>query len=459
MKRRAADIEQPPPGMLNAPTAQHGSIQIWEVNEENMETLRKRGGTWGNAEPRIFKRQKTANNSEEVGQQKSSTEAPPAEASSFYSIPTAHQNVNVSGGDRSQDPAIASNPNEAQEHISPVLDLKKLAKFLMRPGRGVDKSQGQFVTLIDGSFLHIQNVIQDHRGIWHFQGHRFVRQETPELLIPPYKHEVVRLIDMNSNQLVYTISEDDVSDQCSIVFTNLPYAKLNFTKDVAMENVEDAPIFFCRYDSANLNLSSENRSKPENPTTGLIKRIRGGPSPQSLVVVTVHSQKIEVQIPDRQLREQWRGEGRYAADTSRTDSTGHRQYTFADVFCSAGGVTLGALNAGMEVKYGLDHSEHATATYAKNFEGDCKHLLKGCVHDFVSMVYGEEGSDFFVVDFQHISPPCQPFVPVNRPKKDNPEMNAKLEEKRRPQLDAFKEFPNLIAIGKPRFVTMEESME
>ncbi|CAD0084876.1 unnamed protein product [Aureobasidium vineae] len=54
----------------------------------------------------------------------------------------------------------------------------------------------------------------------------------------------------------------------------------------------------------------------------------------------------------------------HISDTS-TDSA----YTFGDFFCGAGGVSVGAREAGFNIVYGVDHDRDACATYRKNFPG------------------------------------------------------------------------------------------
>ncbi|KAH0405003.1 S-adenosyl-L-methionine-dependent methyltransferase, partial [Aureobasidium melanogenum] len=50
---------------------------------------------------------------------------------------------------------------------------------------------------------------------------------------------------------------------------------------------------------------------------------------------------------------------------SDTDST----FTFADFYCGAGGVSVGARQAGFKIVYGVDHDEDACSTYRLNFPG------------------------------------------------------------------------------------------
>lgn len=55
-------------------------------------------------------------------------------------------------------------------------------------------------------------------------------------------------------------------------------------------------------------------------------------------------------------------------NNTRISDTGSA-YTFADFYCGAGGVSVGARKAGFKVVYAVDHDKHACATYRLNFPG------------------------------------------------------------------------------------------
>jgi DNA (cytosine-5)-methyltransferase 1 len=83
------------------------------------------------------------------------------------------------------------------------------------------------------------------------------------------------------------------------------------------------------------------------------------------------------------------------------------RYTFADVFCGAGGASQGALQAGLHVCWGLDNDEEALNAYYLNHPG----TLPFCrnAHHFPPL--GFKNSDLRV-DVLHLSPPCCYWSPA-----------------------------------------------
>jgi DNA (cytosine-5)-methyltransferase 1 len=80
------------------------------------------------------------------------------------------------------------------------------------------------------------------------------------------------------------------------------------------------------------------------------------------------------------------------------------RYTFADVFCGAGGASRGADNAGLQLVWALDKDEHAIQAYRRNFKGP--KALHRDAHSFPKDEIERKDS---MVDFIHFSNPCQPF--------------------------------------------------
>lgn len=83
------------------------------------------------------------------------------------------------------------------------------------------------------------------------------------------------------------------------------------------------------------------------------------------------------------------------------------RYTFADVFCGAGGATQGAVQAGLHVQWGLDIDKDALTAYSLNHSG----ALPFCqnAHDFPPAGLTEAD---LRVDVLHLSPPCCYFSPA-----------------------------------------------
>ena len=117
----------------------------------------------------------------------------------------------------------------------------------------------------------------------------------------------------------------------------------------------------------------------------------------------------------------------------------YRRYTFGDCFCGAGGMSRGAVNAGLRITWGFDFSLPACKSYQLNFFG--------------TPIYHVSANEFsnckrdFKVDICHLSPPCQFFSPLHTSIGKNDELNTA-------SLFAIEA---LLKKTKPRVVTLEET--
>jgi DNA (cytosine-5)-methyltransferase 1 len=83
------------------------------------------------------------------------------------------------------------------------------------------------------------------------------------------------------------------------------------------------------------------------------------------------------------------------------------RYTFADVFCGAGGASQGAVHAGLHVLWGLDKDQAAIQAYNYNHAGAEIFLMDA--HDFPPP---EMAKTLLRVDILHLSPPCCYWSPA-----------------------------------------------
>lgn len=187
-----------------------------------------------------------------------------------------------------------------------------------------------------------------------------------------------------------------------------------------------------------------------------IKRKAGQSFGGSLIRISENDvEKRRDRVSDKELRESWRGPGEI------TLGRPSRPYSFGDMFCGAGGVSRGAVMAGLEVclhphrcipicsllyqvKIAVDHWPIACKSYARNFPG--------------TQIYEEEMMSFIndnsigyrshYTDILHLSPPCQSFSPlayIRRGK--NSEANA----------DSLLSCFHLINKLRPRLFMLEET--
>lgn len=117
----------------------------------------------------------------------------------------------------------------------------------------------------------------------------------------------------------------------------------------------------------------------------------------------------------------------------------HRRYTFGDCFCGAGGMSRGAINAGLHINWGFDFNLAACQTYAKNFFGTQ-------IYNVWANQFSDAKGDH-KVDICHLSPPCQFFSAAHTIQGKDDDMNT---------ASLFAIF-NLLEKAKPRIVTLEQT--
>ncbi|PLB49379.1 C-5 cytosine methyltransferase DmtA [Aspergillus steynii IBT 23096] len=291
---------------------------------------------------------------------------------------------------------------------------------------GILYRTGQSLQLSRGRYLRIRSVIQYSDGEIFFQGWNMIKtRRHVEIYIPKggnWEHELLWLENANDEQISLT----EVQKIVTIHFTN-----------------------YCDIAS--------------DPHRGLICRLkerRLSKSQASVQYISAHEADEGFRWQPRDLRNLWRGETRPFGDAVRftekfsqgvadslmepgdadEDTKRARWYTFGDGFCGAGGVSCGANQAGLEIKWAFDASHHATTTYRLNFENAVCEL--GTIDSFLTNY-----KHFQKVDVSHGSPPCQTFSPAHTREGQNDDKNSA----------CIFSCSDLIKTAKPRVHTMEET--
>jgi len=125
--------------------------------------------------------------------------------------------------------------------------------------------------------------------------------------------------------------------------------------------------------------------------------------------------------------------------TTSPSKAEQRRYTFGDCFCGAGGMSRGAINAGLRIKWGFDFNQMACQTYAMNFFGTPVYQV--WANEFA------DGKGDYKCDICHLSPPCQFFSDAHTVQGKDDDMNT---------ASLFSIF-NLLEKAKPRVVTLEQT--
>jgi DNA (cytosine-5)-methyltransferase 1 len=94
-----------------------------------------------------------------------------------------------------------------------------------------------------------------------------------------------------------------------------------------------------------------------------------------------------------------------------------RRYTFGDGFCGAGGVSCGAEQADLSIKWAFDKDPNAASTYRLNFPRAICETAE--IFDFLT----NRPRDI-KVDVSHGSPPCQTFSPAHTVNCSNDDANS-----------------------------------
>ena len=116
-----------------------------------------------------------------------------------------------------------------------------------------------------------------------------------------------------------------------------------------------------------------------------------------------------------------------------------KRYTFGDCFCGAGGMSRGAVSAGLRINWGFDFNQAACQTYQMNFFGTP--IYNVWANEF------SEAKGNHRVDICHLSPPCQFFSDAHTVQGKDDDMNT---------ASLFAIF-NLLEKAKPRIVTLEQT--
>ncbi|MFT7007528.1 MAG: DNA (cytosine-5)-methyltransferase 1 [Colwellia sp.] len=112
-----------------------------------------------------------------------------------------------------------------------------------------------------------------------------------------------------------------------------------------------------------------------------------------------------------------------------------------DLFCGAGGMSIGAALSGVDVKYAVEQDEHAAATFALNHLNTT--LFKKDIRESCGSEFSKLNSDEQVVLFG--GPPCQGFSTSNQTNRTKDNSNNWL----------YQEYVRLVSEVRPDWIVFE----
>jgi 16S rRNA G966 N2-methylase RsmD len=319
--------------------------------------------------------------------------------------------------------------------------------------KGLDLHTGVTVELHNGSFLWIDTVREDAWGQVTIRGYRLVRDGYCGSRLPDGRvNELVWINEVDEEghragleSVLYETKASDVKRIREVIYTNCPWPKVSFKDDLrAMgRNVptatepKDNGKLYCRWKYIQVS------SRLKTDTEACLTLLKGQEA--------IGRGRLEASA----VRKAWRG-GKEpipgGSSTKRTwdvdmeKETSVPQYSLGDCFCGAGGISRGAIQAGLHVVWGFDNDKEAIEAHENNFQEHRTKSLRMNDAQFIDLI--KKKPKEHRVDIAHYSPPCQPFSSANH--------NKNIEGDYRNQKALFS-LHHLTEVLKPRIATIEET--
>ena len=321
--------------------------------------------------------------------------------------------------------------------------------------KGLNLRKGLTVELQNGSFLWIDSLKSNTWGPVTIKGYKLARDGYCGAKLPSGRlNELVWIneIDEEGHQvgLESVLQEAQVSEVKrvrNVVYTNCPWPMFSFHEEIAGRGLTQIAInnvaesehgkLYCRWKF--IQVKSRLKNDDEACLTLLSRE------------EAIDRAGIEPSL----LRKAWRGDQgpilggsstMPAFDVDTGKMTSIPSYSLGDCFCGAGGVSRGAIQAGLQVAWGFDLDPDAIKTHAENFATYGTKSLQLTDSAIIDLIKKNPGK--FHVDIAHYSPPCQPFSSANHNKNvDRDFLNQK----------ALFSLHDLTQLLKPRIATIEET--
>lgn len=321
--------------------------------------------------------------------------------------------------------------------------------------KNVDLRPGIAVELHDGSFIRIDSMRYDSFGRATIKGYKLVRDTCCDRWLPDGRtNEVVWYNEISLDEhrakvesVLVEVPISKVKQIRQITFTNLPYPEISFDQQVQQAALEHQSIdtstaqekgrLYCRWKYIQVNTKLKTNAEAclklldEEEAIGIGRR-----------------KASEVRKDWRHGREPIPG-GSFMKPSFNLENSqreNFHRYSFGDSFCGAGGVSRGAVQAGLQLAWAFDREESSMETYKKNFAVHGAMGLTLSDADFIDLVKANPGK--FEVDVAHYSPPCQAFSPANN--------HGNLVKDFNNQKSLFP-VGDLTTLLKPRVATIEET--
>ncbi|KAI9649072.1 hypothetical protein NHQ30_001639 [Ciborinia camelliae] len=316
--------------------------------------------------------------------------------------------------------------------VPPNIEIESLAwkSSFLKPGKTVELGNGTFLKIK----LIVKNLTSDDVSI---RGWKLVRTRDFILggMIKTKRNELAFIHEVDRDdrrdvweQSVHTIRLDEIVKIRRLICTNRPFPECRYRKEdipagiagrelkEILKYVEDEMLLVARWAFVARYSDTEARVKKSL----VVDRPRESAILRSLNKKEECTDGEFVEPDIRKLL--WRGDtvlgGSGNINNGDNSSNTSSKYTYGDGYCGAGGMTVGAAAAGLDINWGFDFNSHAGLTWQKNFPSAKFHHL--AVDEFAAL---PDPRQDLLVDILHLSPPCQVFSPAHTVPGQNDDMN------------------------------------
>ncbi|KAI6868614.1 hypothetical protein KC338_g3887 [Hortaea werneckii] len=306
---------------------------------------------------------------------------------------------------------------------------------------------GECYELTDGDFLLVKQIIErPTKRQTSLRGILLRRSRRVNDMLPKKTNEVCMIMKAEINTKSQLEPGSNTKCQLSIedcrvsrpltavltkrvlICTNRPFPDHSFRGVKSYPNLETAAelgVLVCRWKHVEFYDAKDNKVKEQ-----MLCRLNEAEGDRSKVVADVMLSRVwRKEEPRDGAKKNWK-KSKLDADTIDLVSDDEDQdvievrhvrqnvHTYGDICAGAGGVSTGAVQAGLKLNFLLDHWRDACETLRLSFvrTGHCRHdqILHASIHEFCTgQIARRLAHRLFQVDILHISFPCQPHSAVH----------------------------------------------
>lgn len=282
--------------------------------------------------------------------------------------------------------------------------------FCLVPGLVVELRQDLGAPFKCGDFMKIESIFEDlDTHAVYLRGLLYRRTKTLDGMLPRKLNEVYQVLQQNledarsiHKQSLHDVSVSLVVRTRCLKHTNTPFPENSFRKLEDMHGqstnfVQDHAQLTCRWKrlfqyASHVDLMTGHQQMQTVQRLNDAECDKRFRVPDAVLRAAIPRVESDLTVVDLTAEEAVNQNAQQLSKLSSMLEDIHisntdTAYTFGDYYCGAGGISVGAREAGFKVVYGVDHDPDACATYRLNFpdtrvfEEDVHYNLTARVHE------------------------------------------------------------------------------